>query len=117
MKTLLVAALLATACASPLAQPTTTPTPSSVLLLDFKIEPSSLVSDGALLIAVTSDGPTPHNLTIRDADEAIRAQSADLSAGQSDTIDVELEPGSYTIFCAFPGHESLGMRATLTVTN
>ena len=88
---------------------------STVTLSDFKITPSALTSAGAVSIAVTSDGPTPHNLTIRNADDEIVAASDDLRAGESDTIDAELAPGEYEMFCAFAGHESLGMRGTLTV--
>jgi len=39
----------------------------------------------------------------------------DLSTGESETISAELEPGEYTIFCSLAGHESLGMRGSLTV--
>ncbi len=86
-----------------------------VTLSDFKITPSSLTSGSAVSIAVTSDGPTPHNLTIRDAADAVVAATADLSTGGTETIEADLDAGEYTIFCSLAGHESLGMRGTLTV--
>ena len=39
-----------------------------------------------------------------------------LSVGDEATGTVELTPGTYTLFCDLPGHESAGMKATLTVT-
>lgn len=89
----------------------------AVSVADFMIDPSDLEAAGpTVTIEVTNDGPTPHNLTIRnDADEVVAA-TADLSAGESETLSAELEPGTYTIFCSLAGHESLGMSGTLTVT-
>ena len=108
--------------AGPSAVPTSTATATgapagatSVTLSDFKITPAAVTSGPAVSIAVTSDGPTPHNLTIRNADEEIVAATDDLRPGESDTIEAELAAGEYTTFCSLAGHESLGMRGTLTV--
>lgn len=89
----------------------------AVSVADFMIDPSEVETSGpTVTFDVTNDGPTPHNLTIRDADgEAVLATS-DLSVGEMETISGELEPGEYTIFCSLAGHESLGMSGTLTVT-
>ena len=116
MKRIPLGALLAlslVACSGS-AGPSAAP-PASVTLSDFKITPTAITSGTTLSIAVTSDGPTPHNLTIRDADDEIVGATRDLRAGESDTIDAQLAPGEYAIFCALAGHESLGMRGTLTV--
>ena len=89
----------------------------SVGLADFMIDPSDVeVVATTVTIDVTNDGPTPHNLSVRDADDEVVLATADLGAGEAETISGELEPGEYTIFCALAGHESLGMSATLTVT-
>jgi plastocyanin len=89
----------------------------SVDLADFMIQPSDVeVAGPTVTIAVTNDGPTPHNLTVRNEDGDVLMGTPDLSAGDSDTISGQLEPGTYTIFCSLAGHESLGMSATLTVT-
>lgn len=100
---------------SPSALPTGTASAIEVTLADFKITPSELTSGASVAIDVTSDGPTPHNLTIRDGADEVVAATDDLSTGESDRIEVELAPGEYTIFCALAGHESLGMRGTLSV--
>lgn len=93
-----------------------TPETITVGLVDFALDPSELsVDSGKLLIEVTNAGPTPHNLTIRDAAGDSVLATPDLRRGESATLEGELAAGEYTIFCALPGHESLGMRGTLTV--
>ena len=115
------------ACSAPAGEDPTTSDVSSpgapsvdglaVSVADFMIDPSDLEAAGpTVTIIVTNDGPTPHNLTIRDDADEVLAATADLSAGASETISAELEPGTYTIFCSLAGHESLGMSGTLTVT-
>lgn len=89
----------------------------AVSVADFMIEPSELeVAGPTVTIEVTNDGPTPHNLTIRDDGGEVVAATADLRAGQSETLEAELPPGDYTILCSLAGHESLGMSGTLTAT-
>ncbi len=90
---------------------------TAIELSDFMLDPSSLTVTGpAVTIEVTSAGPTPHNLSIRDADGEIIAATDDLSSGDAATLRAQLEPGEYVIFCSLAGHESLGMTGTLTVT-
>ena len=67
-------------------------------------------------LAVTNAGPTIHDLTIRDDAGKILGETEDLTAGASETLTVDLPAGTYTIFCSLPGHESLGIKGTLTVT-
>lgn len=89
----------------------------AIELSDFMLEPSSLsVAGPAIAVDVTNAGPTPHNLSIRDAHGELVAETDDLSSGEAETLTAELEPGEYVIFCSLAGHESLGMTGTLTVT-
>ena len=88
-----------------------------VNVMDFMIEPTDLeVAGPTVTIDATNDGPTPHNLTVRDEAGEVLMGTEDLSAGDTATISAQLEPGEYTIFCSLGGHESLGMSGTLTVT-
>jgi uncharacterized cupredoxin-like copper-binding protein len=100
---------------------TATPTAAAVAvgvqLADFKITlASTTLSGSSFTFEVSSSGPTPHNFNIRD-DEGRIYGSTDLSTGESDTVAATLAPGTYTFYCAFPGHESLGMKGTLTVSS
>ncbi len=76
-------------------------------------------TSGTVAFGVENEGPTPHNLTIRDAADAadaVTAATQDLRRMGSETVSTELTAGEYVFFCSLPGHESLGMRGTLTVT-
>ncbi len=84
---------------------------------ELMIDPSALeVAGSTVTIDVTNDGPTPHNLTVRNESGEVVMATADLSVDGTETITAELEPGEYTTFCSLAGHESLGMSGTLTVT-
>ena len=84
---------------------------------DFKFDtPDLTVAGSSVALAVTNAGPTVHDLTIRDAKGKVLGETADLKPGTSETLTVDLPAGSYTIFCSLPGHESLGLKGTLTVT-
>jgi plastocyanin len=125
---------LVAACAGPNATKTPTGAPTSapaatpagslaasatavdVTLQDFKIVPATTLVPGNVTFNVHSNGPTPHNFNLRDASGAVVLSSKDLHTGDSDVVSGQLAPGTYTFFCAFPGHESLGMHGTLTVS-
>lgn len=87
-----------------------------ITVRDFKFDTPDVVVSGEVALAVTNAGPTIHDLTIRDATGAILGETADLTPGASETLIVALPAGRYTIFCALAGHESLGIKGTLTVT-
>ena len=114
--TLLVGVAVALVACSPQAG-SAPPDPIAISVADFMIDPEDVILDGpSVTFEVTNDGPTPHNFTVRNEADEVVAATADLSAGESETLGAELEPGAYTIFCSLAGHESLGMRGTLTVT-
>ncbi|MDQ3688938.1 MAG: cupredoxin domain-containing protein [Chloroflexota bacterium] len=114
------------ACSSAESSPPVSDAPASeapaaealaVSVADFMLDPSELeVTGSTVTIDVTNDGPTPHNLTVRDEAGEVVMATEDLSVGAMETITAELEPGEYTTFCSLAGHESLGMVGTLTVS-
>lgn len=124
--TLVLAASLALAACSAGGETTTNPTTGAstaatdavaVTVKDFKILPADLeVTGTTVTLAVTNEGPTPHNVAIRDESGTILVTTKDLGTGKSETISAELEPGTYTTVCTLPGHESLGTIGTLTVS-
>jgi uncharacterized cupredoxin-like copper-binding protein len=92
------------------------PDPIAISVADFMIDPEDVTASGpSVRFVVTNDGPTPHNFTVRNEAGEVVAATSDLSAGESETLDAELPPGDYTIFCSLAGHASLGMSGTLTV--
>ena len=89
---------------------------------------------GEVTITFNNKGSIPHNVTIvpegqeatADAEAmssgapdylaaSALAQTKMLNGGASETITANLQPGTYTYFCSFPGHLTLGMKGTLTV--
>lgn len=88
----------------------------TVKISDFKIDPGVVTVKTGSAITVKNDGPTPHNLAIKDSTGKTVATTANLKPGESASLSINLPAGTYTQFCSLPGHESLGMKGTLTVS-
>ena len=56
-----------------------------------------------------------HDFAIRS--NGVSEKTRRIKPGESATLTVELEPGTYTYICTTSGHEQLGMRGTITVTS
>lgn len=67
-------------------------------------------SPGCLEVTYQNQGSIAHTLLIKNV------KGFKLSVGRTDKGTVQLEPGSYTLYCDVAGHESAGMVADLTVT-
>jgi uncharacterized cupredoxin-like copper-binding protein len=81
-----------------------------VTLKDVFFEPKSLSAKaGKTTLTVKNGGKLPHTFTI-DGLTNVR-----LPAGQSKTVTLDLKPGTYTYYCAEPGHRQAGMVGTLKV--
>lgn len=125
--------LLGAACAQPAGQTSVpAPTPASsatasaapaavesteIIVKDFTLDPLDVtVSGGTVSLAVTNEGPTVHNVAIRDAAGDLLGTTRDLRTGESEVITPDIAAGSYVLFCSLPGHESLGIKGTLEVS-
>jgi plastocyanin len=96
---------------------TAPPDATTVHVLDFKIQPAALTIKGpSVTLFVVNDGPTVHNVTIRDASGMVLMATPDLRPGETAQLRGDLRPGAYVTFCSLPGHESLGTKGTLIVT-
>ena len=87
----------------------------SVSEVDYKIRlPETTLKAGKYNFEVQNQGKVPHNLVVKGAgvDEA----TSDLAPGVSESLTVELKPGSYEFYCSIPGHKQLGMDQKVTVT-
>lgn len=90
---------------------------ATISVLDFKLDPATISVTGTVLsLAVTNDGPTVHNVTIREGSGPELFGTADLKEGESETVVHAIAPGTYVLYCDLPGHESLGIIGSLTVT-
>jgi uncharacterized cupredoxin-like copper-binding protein len=89
---------------------------ASVSLQDFKLVPDQVASSrGVITLCAQNDGRTPHDLGIRDAAGEEQGRTAVLAPGESARLTLDLDTGSFRMFCSVAGHESLGMRGTLDV--
>jgi plastocyanin len=79
----------------------------------FKFDKTSLEAPaGMLMIELANDSSVPHNVAIEG--QGVDEESETVT-GESTTLMVDLEPGTYTFYCSVPGHREGGMEGTLTV--
>ncbi|MEI2638536.1 MAG: multicopper oxidase domain-containing protein [Microthrixaceae bacterium] len=81
-----------------------------VELSEFKISGDLNIAAGGTL-DVTNKGSQVHNLVIDGG-----GTTADLAAGKSESLGVDVNPGTVTVYCSIAGHREAGMEAELTVT-
>jgi len=89
---------------------------ATIQLLDFKLDPADLeTTSGTFELCVENAGKTPHDLAVRGPDGTDLARTPTLSQGEQGRLSLDVTTGTYPIYCAEPGHESLGMHGMLTV--
>ena len=89
-----------------------------VTMTEYKFDPSNISApSGKVVFFLVNGGSLAHDFVIRDSSGNRRAASELISAGDSNVFTVDsIDTGTYTIFCDQPGHESSGMKGTLTIT-
>jgi plastocyanin len=81
---------------------------------EFKLDPSDpTVSAGTVTFNISNDGEFVHNLEVEG--NGVEEVSDDFQPGQSGKLTVDLEPGTYELYCAIGDHAEQGMEGTLTV--
>ena len=83
---------------------------------DYKIRlPATSVESGAYTFELKNDGQDAHNLAIEGPGLPAK-ETPTIGPGKTASLEVELQPGTYELFCSVPGHRELGMSAKLDVT-
>ena len=82
-------------------------TTSTVTMTDNDYAPAEPVV-AAGVVELVNEGASPHTFTIDGEDVDV-----EVAAGETGTATIELDPGTYTLFCEF--HRAQGMETTLTV--
>ena len=90
-----------------------TETVVEVWLVDGAIEMMSEVPAGLVTFEVINDGTTEHDLAIEGVFDGTNGP---LAPGETATVTVDLEPGSYRVYCPVEDHAEQGMELELTVT-
>ena len=82
---------------------------------DFKLNPSDVnTKAGTVTFQVSNDGQTTHNLEV-EGNGVEEELPSDLAPGDSGDLSVDLQPGTYTMYCPVDGHREQGMEGTVTV--
>ena len=88
-------------------------TPLTIKAGDLFMDPKeATVPPGAVTIHYVNEGAQLHTLLI-DGIAGLRLEVA--ARGDTDSGNVNLEPGRYAFFCDVPGHREVGMEGTLVV--
>jgi plastocyanin len=81
---------------------------------EYKLDPADpTVSAGSVTFNVTNDGGVTHALEVEG--NGVEEETDDISGGQSAKLTVDLQPGTYEIYCPIDSHKEMGMEGTLTV--
>jgi len=86
----------------------------SVSASEFAFEPAELTADaGEVTIELVNDGAAPHAIAV--AGNGVDESSEEVDGGAMTSLTVELEDGTYEIWCPVGDHRDRGMVGTLTV--
>ncbi len=81
---------------------------------DFLFQPARLTVDaGEVTFVLTNDGNAPHALEIEG--NGVEEETDTIDPGDSTELTVDLEDGTYEMYCPVDGHRERGMEGTLTV--
>jgi plastocyanin len=90
--------------------PTGSPAGSSTLTLkDNVFDPATITVAAGAQITLMNAGSNLHNFSVEGQNI-----DKDIQPGETETEDLELPAGTYTMFCKY--HRSVGMVGTLTVS-
>jgi uncharacterized cupredoxin-like copper-binding protein len=82
---------------------------------EFKITlPKTTLAAGSYSFAVANDGKIDHDLVIQG--NGVDEKTPTIAPGKSATLNVDLKPGTYDVYCSIPGHKQAGMDLKLTVS-
>ena len=85
-----------------------------VKLTEYKIEMPALIGAGATMFNVTNTGNETHGLEI-EGNGIEKALKPRLKKGENGSLQVDLKPGTYKVYCPVIGHKWRGMSLDLTV--
>ena len=88
----------------------------TVTATDFELQVGEDgLSAGEVEFTLVNDGGATHDLVVeRDGEEIAAVGAAD--PGETSTVTVTLEPGTYVLSCSIADHRAMGMETTVEVT-
>lgn len=85
-----------------------------VRLSEFKIDMPSSIAAGMTTFKVSDTGAVAHNFELQ-GNGLDKKFDTNLKPGETKTLQLELKPGVYTVFCPVGTHRENGMTMQLTV--
>jgi len=116
----MIASLLAVAgCGGDNGGEATTGTASqtfSITESDFTLSPSTVTIDapGTYTFEATNDGGVDHALEIEG--NGVAKETETIGPGESASVTVDLETGTYEMYCPISNHRDLGMAGEVSVS-
>ena len=100
------------------ATPTTTASAETFTIseTDFALSPSTVTIDGpgTYTFEATNDGGTDHALEIEG--NGVEEETDTIGPGESASVTVDLESGTYEMYCPIGGHRDQGMEGEVSVS-
>jgi uncharacterized cupredoxin-like copper-binding protein len=94
------------------AQPAPT---TAVSLTEYQIEMPASLPAGVHVFDVANNGNGEHNFTV-EGQGILTEFVTDLTSGQTQSMQIYLAAGTYTVYCPIGDHRTQGMETSLTVT-
>jgi uncharacterized cupredoxin-like copper-binding protein len=88
----------------------------SITATDFAFTPSTVTVDapGTYTFDLTNDGATDHAIEIEGQGSEERSDT--VSPGESASVTIDLQSGTYEMYCPIDGHRAQGMEGEVTVS-
>jgi uncharacterized cupredoxin-like copper-binding protein len=87
-----------------------------VSLTEFAIDMPTTLAAGPTTFTITNDGTIEHSFEIESEELGIEEElEQNLAPGETATLEVDLEPGTYEVYCPVGDHRGEGMEVELTV--
>ena len=84
-----------------------------VHLIEYAINMPATFSPGKVAFHVENGGKEDHGFEIEG--NGIEEKTNVLKRGDSESLEIDLEPGTYTVYCPVKDHAKRGMKTTITV--
>ncbi len=84
--------------------------------LAFQPDAFTVPAGQEVTVELTSEEGVNHDFIVEDANGDVDVAHADGGETDTGTFTID-EPGTYTVYCAVPGHREAGMEATLEVVD
>ncbi len=84
------------------------------VLTDFEIDMPDTLTAGPVVFHVMNEGSAEHNFEVERGEMEMEFERP-LAPGTVNAMRVDLEPGTYEIYCPVGDHEERGMERTLHV--